>query len=121
MSTRQGCWRQAETMMVDVNTIKPGDKVVYNGKGSQPWTGEHLTVGDPTQYSYGSVVFVRMHDSDGALYICMPDFLDHEDGTTGRTASPDQSHSQCTCDSFKVLMVSGCRCGAMQREREANR
>lgn len=108
--------------MVDVNTIKPGDKVFFlicdghtvyaeaDGIRLQVFDRQEFTVANPPITVDRQSVRISHDYFPSGIFLASLGLC--------HMGSTQKEYPPCTCDSFKVLMVSGCRCGAMQRERE---
>jgi hypothetical protein len=111
--------------VIDINTIKPGDKVMWPksappGHGVNP--GDVFTVNDPPVDHAGFLTTIRVIASDGRMGFVDPVYvvLFNEGATTSAGDIVAQEPSSCTCDIMSLMRV-GCQCGHMAREREASR
>lgn len=113
--------------MIDLETIKPGDRVVWSGE-SLHWPamkngaivdvatrdGDVLQVADPATVfdSLGNRKVGIILPYGQRIYV-VPKRLRCFDGEEEGVAGP----SSCDCD-LMMLMRRGCTCGALRRERE---
>lgn len=113
--------------MVDLETIKPGDRVVvatFSGIIVTP--PEQTSTGRPEYVQHGEEFVVAKPSVD---WMTRNVRLEWAKGLNGilesrpeylRLAAPPVSEPEgCTCDTFRVLMVRGCQCGWLKRERAA--
>jgi hypothetical protein len=118
--------------MVDITKIKPGDKVVIHPSDgmsrtlhasdevdSTSWLlvddGQRFDVADPHVCESPLVVRLKSDRLPSGVFRCRAEYLD--------LVEPSQAvvpESKCSCDTMALMRV-GCRCGHIQREREAAR
>lgn len=97
--------------MVDLDKVKPGERVVLSAlKSSKNADEVTFVIGNPATMEFSGDLCLCLVDKDGATSYGCP--LNYE-------IVFDSIGIFCSCDSFATLMISGCICGAMQREREA--
>jgi hypothetical protein len=106
-------------MMVDLDTIKPGDRVATlnddvlltkRGERFNIPVGFAFTVAKPSVDWISRLV--RLEDERAVDGV----FLIHKSLIRMADAEPDSSEAKpCDCD----VWITGCRCGAFQREQEA--
>jgi hypothetical protein len=117
--------------MVDVSTIKPGQKLRYIGEdGSVLVLGKNTMIRKGTEYSvkndgtpfyshYLGATYVSILVAPSATCLVNVNRLEYID-INADAAPPESTPSSCVCDII-ALMSRGCRCGHIQREREAAR
>lgn len=70
-----------------------------------------------------SVTYTGGHISPGGFVSPFPTLTKYKeeiDKALDKFAEMEPAPTKCTCDLMTVIMVTGCKCGAIQREKEGN-
>lgn len=116
--------------MIEYETIKPGDKFfIKYGSGIAGetrdgglrwmaydwfWQSEYVVLDPPLSPGGGKRVRLETHDDVAVRYKIVQVYREH------LLSEPEYFEPPCNCQ-ISTLMLSGCKCGAIEKEREHDR